>query len=310
MYREILARFDECSLPDLDVAVLGALELFQDVAVPELPSAELGTPLILGSGNAAEVGKILFEDRDAYYADESTYEIELAKHRKKITSAVIISASGGKDADGIAKKLAEEKIPAWLLTNTPESPAAAYVDPSRLRIFPKNREPYTYNVSTYLGMLLAKTKEDPRAMRASMDASVVEAIPEMLEQYDAFYFILPPQFILMKDMFLTKFDEIFGAKVSARVFTPAQTKHAKTVVSSDTECFISFGKENTLFGKEKNRFHIPLPENADYAALMAIGYFVIGRIQKQHSPYFKDNIAAYARQASELFGETISIIVE
>lgn len=311
MYREMLVQFDERSLPDLDIAVLGALELFTETALPAISLGQFQKPLVLGSGNAAVVGRLLFEDFDARFGDESTYEHELAEHKERITSAVIVSALGGKDAVRIAQILEQEKIPAWLLTNNEHaSVAGQYIDASRIVIFPNNREPYTYNVSTYLGMLLARTKEDPEQIETFIEETVTKSIPDTLGTFDAFYLILPLPLVLMREMFLTKFDELFGARVSARVFTIEQSKHARTIVPSETECFVSFGEENTIFGDEKNRLHIPLPENAGYAALMAIGYYVIGQIQKQHPPYFKDNIKAYTKQASAFFNQTITPIAE
>ena len=310
MYREILEHFDEHSIPDLDVAVLSALELFERTIFPAFPLGTLKKPLVLGSGNAGVVGKRLFGNQDAYFADESTFEYVLAMHDDHITSAVLISASGGKDAVHIAQRLREKQIPLWLLTNNENAPAGGFVEPAHIVVFPKNREPYTYNVSTYMGMILSKTHENPVAIKHFITDVVDTRIPNTLAQYNAFYLILPPQLIPMKDMFSSKFDELFGSRVSARVFTLEQSKHAKTVVPSDTEAFISFGEENSTFGNEKTRFHIPLPENAGYAAMMAIGYFVIGQIQKQHRPYFKDNIKEYTKKASEIFRETISVIVE
>ena len=44
--------------------------------------------------------------------------------------------------------------------------------------------------------------------------------------------------------------------------------------------------------------------------MMAIGYYVVGRIQGAHPAYFKEHIAAYTIAASELFGESIEVIVE
>ena len=108
-------------------------------------------------------------------------------------------------------------------------------------------------------------------------------------------------------MFLTKFDELFGAKISARVFTVEQAKHAKTVVPSEKELFISIGYDNTIFGK--HRWNISLPQEADYGTLMAIGYYVIGQIQKQHPPYFKQNIEKYCKEASKVFGEKIEVMI-
>jgi hypothetical protein len=299
------------SLPDLDAVVFDALRLFENAPLPDIPFLELKKPLVLGSGNAAAVGKILFEDTDAHYADESSYAHALSAHREHIASAVIISASGGKDAAPIAEALKAHGTPTWLLTNNEgKPPAAEYVDPSRLVVFPNNPEPYTYNVSTYMGMLLSKTHEDPAAIRHFLEETAAKAVPDTLGKFDAFYFIISSQFIAMKDMFLTKFDELFGARVSARAFTLAQTKHAKTVVPSPNECFIAIGEENHAFGDAQNRVHIPLPDNAGYAAMMAIGYHVIGRIQAQHPPYFKDNIGRYVQEASKLFGENISVIIE
>ena len=296
------------SLPDLDTVVLSALALLETATLPALPFELWNRSLVLGSGNAAVTGQLLFAHTDARYANESMYEDMLARHRDDIESAVVISASGGKDADDMAHALQKTGIPTWLLTNNANAPARAYIDPSRILLFPKAPEPNTYNVSTYMGMLLAQTREDPKAIAAYINDAVAPRVPDTLAQYDAFYFIIPSRFIAMKEMFLTKFDELFGSRVSARVYTLEQSKHAKTVVPSNTECFVSFGSVQTLFGNEVSRVHIPLPENAGSAAMMAIGYFVIGQIQKQHPPYFKDNIERYIQTASALFGEHISLI--
>ena len=96
--------------------------------------------------------------------------------------------------------------------------------------------------------------------------------------------------------------------ITGRVYTPEQTKHAKTVVPSERELFISFGYRNDLFGAK--RLFVPLPDNAGFGAVVATGYYVIGRIQKQHPPYFKDNIEAYAELASRVFNQTIRPLVE
>ena len=127
-------------------------------------------------------------------------------------------------------------------------------------------------------------------------------------EYEAYYFLLPEKCSSIASMFVTKFDELFGSKLLGRAFTFEQSKHAKTVISNEKELFISFGKENTTFGH--NRLHIPLPDNADYAAMMAIGYFVVGYIQKNKPPYFKDSIGAYMQEASKLFGNELTVIVE
>ncbi len=309
-YRTKLAAFTADSLPDLDTAALGALELAQEETLPSVAALPRERVLVVGSGNAQGAGKLLFEGADVFYADESTYEQVLEVHRSRIAAAVVISASGSKHAIGCAQTLKEAGLSLWLLTNSPTAPAAVHVPAQQVLVFPKNREPYTYNTSTYLGMVLSRTGEDPRRITEHLQADVAPRIPATLGSYDAFYLILPPKFIGMKEMFLTKFDELFGSVVSARAFTTEQSKHAKTVVPSARECFVSFGEENRDFGNPAARITVPLPENAGYGSMLATGYFFIGQVQKQHPPYFKDHVAAYVAESSRLFGRPMSLIVE
>lgn len=305
---ETVKTFDESSLPELDVVVMAALELFSEAELPLIDMSDCTHPLVLGSGNAEATGRILFKDHDAIYADESTYKEKIESSRGGIKHAVVISASGKKHAVEITKDLTEKGISVWLFTNNPEAPAAEFVSSDKIKIFPRNREPYTYNTSTYMSMILGKTKEDTKSIKSFIENEVEPKIPQNFSQYDSFYFMLPPDLYGLRDMLLTKFDELFGSKVSARVFTFEQTKHAKTVVPSDTEMYISFGDANDTFGLPKNRLDIPLLENGDYAAAMAVTYFVIGHIQKQHPSYFKDNISRYMEEARELFGSNLSVV--
>ncbi len=287
---------------NLDECVLNALRLFQEQKLPALRLPPFKRPLVVGSGNAAVTGKILFAEKDAVFADESSYPGKL-KAIPSIDGAILISASGGKHAPIIAKELKKRKKKVILLTNNLNAPARLFAD--EMVVFPKQPEPYTYNTSTYLGMILAKTSEDPGKI---LDFIKRVKIPGNLNNYDAFFLILPPEFDLIREMFLTKFDELFGPKVSGRVFTVEQAKHAKTVVPSEKELFISFGWRNTLFGMPGNRWDVPLPKGVGYGALMAIGYYVIGQIQKQHPPYFKQNIERYVKETSKVFGERMEVV--
>jgi hypothetical protein len=100
---------------------------------------------------------------------------------------------------------------------------------------------------------------------------------------------------------------LFGRQVSRDVFTEEQAKHATTVVPAN-ELFIEFGNIKTHLGE--HLLPIPLPPKVNHGAMMAISYYVIGKIQAQKPPYFKNNIVKYCRKASELFGEDIKPIVE
>lgn len=309
MFLETLKTFTVTSLPDLDTVTLGALELFEATKLPEIDFSLFTRPLIVGSGNAAVVGRLLFDESDAVFADESTFLQKLSA-TPAIDGAVLISASGSKHAVTIARTLQERGISTILLTNNEHAPAKDIVGDSHTYVFPKNREPYTYNTSTYMGMLLSKTYEDEKEVKDFIESKVIPIIPGDLTKYGAFYLMVPDRFGLQKEMLETKFNELFGPKLMARVFTLEQTKHAKTVIERDDEVFVSFGVENELFGKPENRLFVPLPEGADYVAMMAIGYVFVGHIQKQFPPFYKERISKYCEETSVAFGTTILPVVE
>jgi len=296
-------------LINLDECVLNALDLFIEKGVSKLELPDFKRPIVVGSGNAAVTGKIIFEKSDAVFADESNYAQKLDTI-KSIDGAVLISASGGKHAPIIAAELKKRRIKTILLTNTKDSQAGKIVDEAH--VFVKNPEPYTYNTSTYLGMILARTGEDPKKILNTIE-KIKNKIPSDLSKYKAFFILIPNEFENIREMFLTKFDELFGPNLLGRVFTPDETKHAKTVEPSDAELFIGLGYDNKLFGlpgQGKNRLNIDLPDGFSYGTLLAVGYYIIGQIQKSNPPYFKENIERYIEEASKIFGEKLSVIVE
>lgn len=292
----------EVKIINLDECVSNALDLFTKSPPKKFISSKFKKPIIIGSGNAAVTGEILFSNQEAIFADESNY-LQKLKNINKIDGCILISSSGGKHAPIIAKELKKRKIKIILLTNNQNAPAQNYS--TQTHIFPKNSEPYTYNTSTYLGMIFSKTQENPKKIKQHINKL---KIPKNLKKYKSFFLIIPEELESAKEMFQTKFDELFGPEIQGRIFTFEQTKHAKTITPSDKELFISFGKPNKTFGK--NRLNIPLPKNTNYGALIAIGYHTIGQIQKQNKPYFKENIENYAKQASRLFNQKITPIVE
>lgn len=305
---EKLNAFTLENLPDLDVAVLGALELFQKEKLPKINLDIYKRPLVAGSGNAEAAGRIIFQDFDAVFASESNYEEKL-KHIQNIDGVILISASGGKHAPIIAKAAKELGNSVTLITNNPDSEAGKFTESGQTFVFPKNREPYTYNTSTYLGMILGYTGENPAEIYNFILEKINLATFPDLSRYDKFFLIVPPRFSGIIRMLQVKFIELFGRKIARDIETSEYMKHAVTVAPSD-ELFISFGQENTLWGDAQNRLYIPLPEGADYGAMMAIGYYIIAQIQKQHPPYFKENIEKYTQEASKIFGQNISPIVE
>ncbi len=310
-HTDILTSFTFENIPDLDIVVLGALELFQLTPVPRMQLGVYKRPLVVGSGNAEATGRIIFEKLDAIFASESNFEDKL-KTVDSIDGVVLVSASGEKHAPIIAKKAKEYGKHVTLITNSANSSASLELDHQHEYdeyVFPKNREPYTYNTSTYMGMMLGYTNENPKEIYEYILANTDKLAFPDFSKYSKYYLIVPSQFSGIIRMLQIKFIELFGRNIARDVETSEYVPHATTVAPSD-EIFISFGKENTTWGKPENRLFVPMPENANYVAMMAIGYYVVAQIQKKQPAYFKQNILKYTEEVSKVFGHTIKPIVE
>ena len=308
---ENLKSFTLENLPDLDTVVVGALELLTDTKLPD-STVPFRRPLVVGSGNAETTGRIIFRENDAVFASESNYQ-EALERVSDIDGAVIISASGGKHAVGIAEALKVRGIKSILLTNNPAAPAAEYLEPGSVRVFPKNREPYTYNTSTYLSMIMADTGERAGEIKSFIETQIAprqDGDLGNLDKYHAFTFILPAEFGELRPMLRTKFDELFGTKLVGRFFTPEELKHAKTVVPDERELFISIGGSADMLGAPSNHLVVPLPEGSGYSGAMCVTYYLVGLIQRSRPPYFKDHIEEYCRHASAVFNQDINPIVD
>lgn len=259
------------NIPDLDQVVVEALKFLETAKLPEVNWSEFDTPLVVGSGNAEVVGRILFVKTKAFFASESDCEEKL-KSFPEIDEVIIVSASGEKSAPEIERTVNSYGKKMLLLT------CNLLASVSNKVVFPKIIEPYTYNVSSYLGMILAKTCEDPKEI---LDFINKLSLPNL--SGDKYVFIVPDKFLELRRMFDIKFMELFGRNVAVNVETESFIPHAVMLVPSD-EKVIRFGVD------------VPLPEYASFGAMMAIGYFVIGKIQKTLPPYFKENIGEYCKK--------------
>ena len=306
---EMMNSFTLEDLPDLDEVVLAALEMIEERDVPTLDIKQFHRPLVVGSGNAEATGRIIFADSDAVFASESNVDEKL-KYISDIDEVVIVSASGGKHAPGLARKALAAGKHVTLITSTADSPAQRALPPEDIavHVFPKNREPYTYNTSTYMAMIAGYTGENARQIRDFIDRQIAPMAKPDFSRYDKYYLIVPPQFSGMIRMLQVKFIELFGRNVARDVESTEYVRHATTVAPSD-ELFISFGTSNDTWGQPENRLDVPLPDNAGYVAMMAVGYYMVAQIQKAKPQYFKDNIADYCQFISGVFGEVIEPIV-
>lgn len=277
----------------LDENVLLALDFFVKNPPPALDVNKFNLPFVVGSGNAYNTGLILFSQKAAVFADESNFKniitsYEEAIKNKLITQAVIISASGGKDSVWEIELAQKHSLHTTLLTTKDGSPAAKIADD--VIVYKSIAEPYTYNTSTYMGMVLSATRENPENIKKYIDSLV---FPENFGTYKSYSFVLSDKFMPICPMLDIKKSELFGPKLSLRAFSQGHARHAKFVVKDPDELVISIGKKNEFFGEEESRWDIFPPEDFDFAGILAVTYYIVGKIQGSKPQYFKENIGNY-----------------
>lgn len=280
-------------LINLNQAVYNALEFFSKNKPAQIPFRKIKFPLVVGSGNAYNTGTILFASRPAIFADESNFQATLKKYQtllknKEIKEAVVISASGEKDSVWELELAKKNKLKTILLTCSPESSAAKIAD--QVYAFRKLSEPYTYNTSTYLSMILSLTKEDPKKI---LNFLKTVKLPRNFKNYSNYSFVLPDRFIEICDMLNIKGRELFGPYFQVRAYSEGHSRHAKFVHQDKDELVIGLGISNKYFGDPKSRLDIKLPKNADFGLILCLGYSIVGHIQESKPPYFKRNIKRF-----------------
>lgn len=280
-------------IPDLDEIVLKTLDFFSQNPPPTFNPEDYKLPFVVGSGNAYNTGTIIFSKQAAVFADESNFKSTIAAFEeaiksKLITQAVILSASGGKDSVWEIELAKQYGLHTTLITTKAESPAAQIAD--KTYTFQSIDEPYTYNTSTYMGMILGATHENIADMKKAIEAL---QFPENFDNYQSYSFVLPDVFSAVCPMLDIKRHELFGPKVSLRAFPQGHARHAKFVIRDKNELVISINEKNEFFGNPESRWDIFLPENAGFATIMAVTYYIVGKMQKSKPSYFKENIANY-----------------
>lgn len=278
---------------NLDECVLNTLDFFATSPPPSIDINQFELPFVVGSGNAYNTGLIMFSGKAAIFADESNFKqlipsFEKAIAQKLITEGVIISASGGKDSMWEIELSKKYGLETTLLTTKKDSPAAQIAD--KVYVYQSLPEPYTYNTSTYMGMILSATHEDPKKIKSYIESL---KFPDNFDNYSAYSFVLPDTFMPICPMLEIKRNELFGPMLSIRAFSQGHARHAKFVVRSKEELVISIGEKNEYFGDPANRWDIFPPESMSFAGIMAVTYYIIGKIQVSKPQYFKENIGNY-----------------
>lgn len=306
-YLDQLTNFDENNLPSLDEVVMWALELFEKEVPSKINISDFKRPLITGSWNAIVTARNIFSKIDALFCDETNLDECL---EKDIDGLIICSSSWDKHAIVSANKAKEKGIKAKLLTCNPNAWALKILWKDNTVITKKNREPYTYNTSTYLWWILAITWEQAVDIRKFIESEIDEKLKEIdFSSYKTILMVTPDKFSWINEFFLRKFFELFWRQISRDVFSFEQIKHAITVIPCEKELAISFWEWDFHF--KWTRINFPLPENADLWTMMAIGYYVIWKIQNSHPQYYKENINTYINEMNETsFWKGLNIIVE
>jgi len=295
--------------PTLDAIVLETLTLYRNLGtIQKIDLSGFQTPLAVWSGNAFYTGRILFRNLGAFFATEAEVEKKL-QNIGSITDVVVLSASWEKHAPVIINTAKKYNKKTFLISSSEKSSARSIADESI--IMPKIREPYTYNTSTYFGYMLS---EDATLDLSKLEQFILWDIDTLLKEidfanYKNFFIVIPDEFVLLREMLEVKFIELFGRKVARDVFSYEQMKHATTVVQDEHELFICFGNSKGVhYGK--NQIDLPIFDTTSYAAMMLVGYYVIGKIQKALPAYFMDSIDTYCKNAKTQSGFTISPWVE
>ena len=306
-YLEQTKIFTQDNLISLDECVLAALELFQTVDIKKWDFSKFKKPLIAGSGNAIVTAQIIFSWIDAIFCDETNFDSAI---QKDIDWVIILSASGEKHAPIFAENSQKLWFETYLITCSNNSSAEKIIWEKHTIITPKNREPYTYNTSTYMGWVLANTWENPQEIYKYIQEKIDPIVNNFdFSQFSSYLLLTPNNFAGVNQLFRVKFIELFGRKIARDVFSYEHMKHAITVVPDDNELAISFWEWE--FDFENTKLNIPLPADWDLATIMAIWYYVIGKIQQSYPNYFQENIWNYIKRANESwFSKGLKVIVD
>ncbi len=292
-------------IKNLDKIVLEALDFFVKNPPSSFDISTYNLPFVVGSGNAYNTGTILFSQKAAIFADESNFRNVIDAYKKAvesrmITQAVVISASGGKDSVWELELAKQNGLQTTLLTTKSESDAAKIAD--KLFVFKSIAEPYTYNTSTYMGMIMAASRENPVVIK---DYLLSLEFPENFSNYSAYSFVLPDKFMPICPMLEIKKSELFGPKLSLRAFSQGHARHAKFVIRDKGELVISIGQKNDYFGDTESRWDIFPTDDFNFAGIMALTYYIVGKIQASKPQYFKENIKNYVSDyGPKAYGET------
>ena len=208
------------------------------------------------------------------------------------------------------KKAKEFWIKTILITCNSNSSTEALIWKENTINTPKNREPYTYNTSTYLWWILAFSWEKARDIKKFIENKIDPILEKInFSKYNSYLMVTPDKFSLINQLFIVKFIELFGRKIARDVFSYEPLKHAITLIKNEKELCISFWKWDLYYNW--NHINFPFPRDWNIWTMMAIWYYIIWKIQNSHPNYFQKNISNYISEINKTsFWKEVKVIVE
>ena len=336
-------------LPTLDEIVINTLHLYQDIpSLPKLDLSQFHTPLVVGSGNGYYTGRILFRDVGAYFAVESEVERKL-ENIPSITDVVVVSASGEKHAPMILEAAKKHGKKTFLISSSESSSGRTLADESIIMPKIREPYTYNTS-TYFGYILAEDPTLDLLELEIFLRETLLGITQGVdWKSFTSFFIVLPDRFVLLREMLEVKFIELFGRKVAHDTFSYEQMKHATTVIQDEKELFLCFGN-TTKIQYGKNQIDLPIfsedsqkseirgrenfsqwaysdvsnqeksfsdkevrsfsESSTSYAAMMLVGYYLIGQIQKSLPPYFMDSIEDYCIRAKAQSGFDIKPWVE
>lgn len=288
-YLDQLKNISEENIPNLDLVVMWALELFSLGNTFSFWEFWFKKPVVIWSGNAKNTSRIIYENTNAIFADENNYKESI--NMEWVDWVVIFSASWWKHAPIIAKYAVSKNLQVKLITCNSENDTNLIIWKENVLVTPKNKEPYTYNTSTYMWWVLAKTNENPAQIINFIENKLDKLLPKDFYSYDWFLFVIPNKFAIIAPLIDVKFIELFGRNIARDIKTFEELKHAITVIPNKKELCIKFWNEEIYYSWDE--INISLPEDLWLAWFMAVWYYIVWKIQSQFPAYFKDNIWKY-----------------
>lgn len=273
----------------LDRCVVNTLESLEGWEMPEIP-IKRGLNLFMGSGNASQVAGIFANHFGGVAVNAAGYG-RFAGYAGRFDEKVIVSASGGKDAVGMAEAFRGDCV---LLTCAENPPAAEFA--RDVVVFPYLKEPPSYNVSTYASMFhaLEPGEEVSRIMEYIRGLEVPE-----LGRQSFIPVVAGDGSEALAQMCATKIRETLGIGSVGKGVSEAA--HGWFLHNRPGELALCLNLAQ--FEPAENRLHINYPS---LLGLMLSAYYIIGKSQtERHSEEIVKNYGRMSQLRGWKFGDVL-----